>query len=676
LTLKVALLVVLSLTAVSGLTIRSIARTQRDQRLEAVRSEVERLLGTVGLSAGINLADPAGVRSAQAMMDRIKEEFGDRLRYVMVLDNASTIVADNRPKGWKGRVFSRHNAEKWRLCRDHFLPEVLFEERTDYPEGEKPVRVLEGVLPIVAGSPGAGVRYRGLSNLYARLSETNVKEKIEERLRSELVVMARLEEDRGQYAVRTLKSEGRARLKSGILTREDIDFLAARLGTVRSGGFLPDSPQGRRTVDLLVRPYRAQFARMLSATVAAVEKKKGPYGESNVRFLRRVSERIESSRAARDKDPRVRPYFPRGKELDEIFRLLLLPHREGTLRIGLSLARIDRDIRRDVLANVDVALCIILRALFVSIFFSYLLARPVRWLAEGAEAVGAGNYDHRIAVRTWDELGALADRFNTMAANIKRHRAELVDKSRMEEELSAAQEIQKALLPESPPERKGWSFATFYRSATESGGDYFDFVEIDSRRLGLVIADVSGHGVGGGIVMTMTRSAFRSEAEGSTDPAEVLRRVNPTVFRDTISRMFVTMFYAILTPSTGDVRYASAGHNPAFLYRGEQKDVRELKEGGVPLGSVESDVFDGTIEAHTTKVDAGDALVLYTDGVTEAMSVEHEELGDERFVEIVRRSGGRTAQAILDSIVKGVEMHTRGAKQSDDITLVVAKRER
>ena len=199
--------------------------------------------------------------------------------------------------------------------------------------------------------------------------------------------------------------------------------------------------------------------------------------------------------------------------------------------------------------------------MILSILLAGLFVRNIRKLARAAARVGQGDLETTIDIRSRDELGRLGHEFNRMVSRIRESRAALVEKSRMEEELRIAETIQKGLLPVRFPEIPGYAFAGYYSAQSEAGGDYYDILEsslVGGGRVGLVSADVSGHGVGAGLVMTMARTLFHAQAADCPDPAGS-RRMNPQLFRDTPPAIFVTAFYAILDTGTHGITWASAG---------------------------------------------------------------------------------------------------------------------
>jgi serine phosphatase RsbU (regulator of sigma subunit)/putative methionine-R-sulfoxide reductase with GAF domain len=269
--------------------------------------------------------------------------------------------------------------------------------------------------------------------------------------------------------------------------------------------------------------------------------------------------------------------------------------------------------------------------------------------------------------------------------------------ARLEGELRVARDIQTALLPASTPQLPGWQIAADWRSARLVGGDFYDFwrlprteggIDDPDRRpvtptiqpLGFVIADVSDKGVPAAMFMALSRSLVRAAALDGSSPAFALTRANRWITRDSESAMFVTLFYGILQPETGLLRFACAGHNPPLLFRAagrSQPDsaapggtALELATPGIALGVLEQ----VTLGESEVTIEHGDVLVCYTDGVTEAINTADEPFGVARLVEMVAAHCDQPADEILKAINDTLLTFTDGRPPFDDVTLVVLKR--
>src|SRR6267154_548592 len=241
--------------------------------------------------------------------------------------------------------------------------------------------------------------------------------------------------------------------------------------------------------------------------------------------------------------------------------------------------------------------------------------------------------------------------------------------------MQVAQEIQQSLLPRHVPEIEGYEIGALYRAAKEVGGDYYDFVQVDDRTVGVVVADVSGKGVPGSLVMTMIRTALRMEARGNRSASDVMARMNTFVTEDMKKGMFVTMFYVVLDSVNRVVTYASAGHNPMILYRGESDATYFLKPKGIPVGidAPDADLFRRTISVERLTLKQEDMLVIYTDGITEARNPALEQFGEGRLLAAIKKHGHLSAQEFSQELDREIHEFTLGALQNDDITLVAIK---
>lgn len=250
--------------------------------------------------------------------------------------------------------------------------------------------------------------------------------------------------------------------------------------------------------------------------------------------------------------------------------------------------------------------------------------------------------------------------------------------ARLEEELRVAREIQTALLPARPPSLPGWQIDTAWQSARVVGGDFFDFWRLPLRRapgdpgqLGFVIADVSDKGVPAAMFMALSRSLVRAAALDGSPPDLAIERANRWIIRDSESGMFVTLFYGVLDPDSGRLRFTVAGHNPPLHYCAAQGAVVELRTPGIALGVLE----EIRLSAAETTLAPGDVLLLYTDGVTETVDDALEEFGVERLRALLARHHAEPAAAIVRAITEAVAQHGQGRPPFDDVTLVVVKRE-
>ena len=304
------------------------------------------------------------------------------------------------------------------------------------------------------------------------------------------------------------------------------------------------------------------------------------------------------------------------------------------------------------------------------------ILQPFHSLADWVRQVVHGKVDQdEIDIDTSDEIGEIAQAFNEMTHKFREAQINLMEQQKLQKELQVAQEIQQMLLPSDFPKVEGYDIASYYEAAKEVGGDLFDFVEIDDDTIGICVADVSGKGVPGSMIMTMIRTALRLESRGNKNPADVLAKVNQFVSDDMKRGMFVTMFYVVLDSRNREIHFASAGHNPMILYRNSTKQTYYLNPPGFPVGIQLPDMslFERTIKTESIRLREDDILVLYTDGVTEAMNHKRELYREERFLDSIRRNAHLSVGEFIKTINSELKQFTGGAPQNDDITVVAIR---
>ncbi len=245
-----------------------------------------------------------------------------------------------------------------------------------------------------------------------------------------------------------------------------------------------------------------------------------------------------------------------------------------------------------------------------------------------------------------------------------------VDRGRLERELQMAREVQNNLIPRQTPALPGWDFAAAWRPAREVSGDFYDFVPLDGGRLGVVIADVTDKGMPAALFMAHTRSVLRASITSRPTAADALTAANRLVTADSANGMFVTLCYAEIGSGSGQVTWVNAGHNPPVLYHARQRGFTELGRHGLPLG------IDGEARYSqgTESLEAGDFIVLYTDGLTEGLDSTGDEFGVERTRQAVRSLADATAGEILTGLMESHAAFLRTTAPSDDVTVVVLRR--
>jgi predicted ester cyclase len=288
-----------------------------------------------------------------------------------------------------------------------------------------------------------------------------------------------------------------------------------------------------------------------------------------------------------------------------------------------------------------------------------------RWLTEGGGWPG----------RSGDIPATERDRFppfwEVLTRNLSwRSRvAEAQERERIEQELHFARQIQQALLPEVNPELDGWELTTYYEPAREVGGDFYDFLEFEDGRVGLVVGDATGKGMPAALVMATTRGMLRAVVQSVESPGEVLARVNEALVAEIPPNMFVTCLYAILETKSGSLRYANAGHDPPYLRHHGGSDAEELRARGMPLGLMPNMPY----EEKEAVLALGDNALFYRDGLVEAHNPQREMFGFPRLRALMAEHGEERSLGdfLLEELYSFVG---ESWEQEDDITLLTLER--
>ncbi|MCC6845642.1 MAG: PP2C family protein-serine/threonine phosphatase [Bacteroidetes bacterium] len=261
---------------------------------------------------------------------------------------------------------------------------------------------------------------------------------------------------------------------------------------------------------------------------------------------------------------------------------------------------------------------------------------------------------------------------NTAIAALENSRLfdEEVEKRLIESDLQIAKDIQRQLLPKTLPDLRNFDFAGENISSKHVGGDYFDVIKLDDNRLLLAIADVSGKGIPAALIMANTQAALRVLAPLNLPLPEFVARVNSVIHQNTQDDKFITFFCGILDVRSNELTYINAGHNPPLLHRSDGL-LEELNVGGILLG-----IFDEAppYDEGCVHFDAGDLLIMYTDGVSEAMNEQSEEFGEERLRMLAGTMSDISADECARRIIAAARNHAGSAPQSDDITLLIVRR--
>ena len=258
-----------------------------------------------------------------------------------------------------------------------------------------------------------------------------------------------------------------------------------------------------------------------------------------------------------------------------------------------------------------------------------------------------------------------------VAQLVRQQQQEAQERERIEQELRIARLIQQTLLPKTLPQLPGYDVAAYYQPAREVGGDFYDFLDLEDGRLGLVVGDVTDKGIPAALVMATTRTMLRAAAQRLFSPGEVLRRANEALVPDIPPSMFITCLYAILEPGSGRIVYANAGHDPPYRRRADRNEgAEELRARGMPLGLMPAMAY----EEREVVLEEGESVLFYSDGLVEAHDPHREMFGFPRLQGLVgtHRTGGSTLIGFLLSEL--ARFTGEEWEQEDDITLVTLER--
>ncbi|MBM9500927.1 SpoIIE family protein phosphatase [Leptospira sp. 201903071] len=316
-------------------------------------------------------------------------------------------------------------------------------------------------------------------------------------------------------------------------------------------------------------------------------------------------------------------------------------------------------------------------AVLLAYLLAWVAAKRIKVIIDKTEEVGKGNLNVEFPPSGYDEIGILGESLNQMIHGLK-------EREEMKGELLAAEEIQKRLLPDRLPSNLGNAveFGAFYKAMAGVGGDYYDFIELGRTEVALCVGDVSNHGVGPAIVMSLFRAQVRSILrKGERDLRKILLELNEYLYSDTPDHIFVTFFIAIYDQSSAKMRYISAGHVKPLLYDASEKKLRELPGGGLPIGMDENSFFETTIEPKAFQMDPGDIFFQYTDGLDEARNSKGVMYGKDRIFQMIIANANNAPTQVIQAIVDDLDSYTGKSigssgfsELSDDIAMISMKR--
>ena len=344
----------------------------------------------------------------------------------------------------------------------------------------------------------------------------------------------------------------------------------------------------------------------------------------------------------------------------------------GAVVIGMSDIVIRKEIE-EITKLIGIAFfAFLLVSVLGSIILATVIIRPIRRLSYGASVIGKGDFNHRIEIKSSDELGLLAEEFNTMTEMIQSAREKEIEARIMDEQLEMARDIQEGLNPMGYYDKNGIQIKGFTRAAKGVGGDYFDYTEIDEHRVCALLSDVAGKGVPASLVMVMIRTVFTSYIDREDiDCASVVKAINDALSADFAIDKFATLFFVIYDRRTGELSFSNAGQGPLFCYRAALKACTNTSLDGVPIGIME----DVDYQQAKVKFDPGDIVFVYSDGITEMRNADRDEYGLNRVQRFLLENNHLNAKEIVENLVEDVEKFRGDVPPHDDMTILVLKRE-
>ena len=346
--------------------------------------------------------------------------------------------------------------------------------------------------------------------------------------------------------------------------------------------------------------------------------------------------------------------------------LLIVPHDEiiaHAVEAEQMLLGQTRQLRKTAIVTLAVVVLLVVIAAFLG---SRVVTHPVAELANVARRVAGGDLDVRSNIRSRDELGQLGRTINQMIP-------QLIDRLRIRDSLSLAMDVQQHLLPSKAPNIEGLDIAGHSVYCDETGGDYYDFLELTElgpQRIGIAVGDVTGHGVAAALLMATARAMLRSRAGLPASLAQMIGDVNRQLSADTGGNRFMTFVYMIMDARSRRMQWVNAGHDPAIVYSTSNDTFSELTGGGIPMGIDADWRYE---ESEAAIPNEGQVIVIGTDGIWEARNERDEMYGKDRLRQVIRANAERSAQEISAAIAQDHSLFRGEIAQEDDVTLVVVK---
>jgi len=342
----------------------------------------------------------------------------------------------------------------------------------------------------------------------------------------------------------------------------------------------------------------------------------------------------------------------------------------GYVHLSYSKKELNDAIHRAFTATLIVSAIALSIGLLLSLWFFRRISRPMGILISGVREIGDGRYSTRISCECKNEFRLLAESFNDMSEKIEDAQETLFNRHKVDQELEIAREIQAALIPRDVPEPDGFSVAVHYKAASQVGGDYLDVIPIDPNNIAIIMADVSGKGVPGLVVMAMLKIMVTTLVARRTPPASLIRQVNIEMKKTLKPNMFVTFFIGYLNSRNGRLVYSNAGHNPMVIYDPVKRRCEFHKMAGPPLGIFPPKQFDLEIEEYELHMTPGSLILQYTDGLNESMNSSGEQFTLDRIMSECRRNALSGPKTLMFCLVEAERKFRGAAAPADDIAVL------
>jgi sigma-B regulation protein RsbU (phosphoserine phosphatase) len=373
-------------------------------------------------------------------------------------------------------------------------------------------------------------------------------------------------------------------------------------------------------------------------------------------------------------DPRhdeviVTSFFKDGAEILYFEKpIMYQKFRVGTVALAISQHEIIENIKSAKSFISILTVIITFLGVLLSFVLSLYFSRPIKKLKEGTQAISSGDMEYRVKISRNDELGDLGVAFNQMAEGLK-------ERNLMRQSLELAMEIQQNLLPKDNPKVKGLDIAGKSVYCDETGGDYYDFLKLKENgggEIGVILGDISGHGIPSALLMATARAFIRQRSFLPGSLTEIITDINVLLCADAMeSNSFMTLFYAVFDTSTKSFKWIRAGHDPAIIYDPKSDIFEELRgPAGIPIGVVPDWRYE---ENEKTGLEKGQVIVISTDGINETLNPQNEMYGKEPVLDTIRKNKNGTAEEILEAIIADLNRFRQGLDLQDDVTLIVIK---